>query len=67
MLDPTLLYPIFRVESREIFERMLAQDSRNNALLPKNEDEPAEEVKLNSIVIDLRPSWMREPEKPENL
>ena len=26
---------------------------------------PKEEVKLNSIVIDLRPSWEREPLKPE--
>ena len=26
---------------------------------------PKEEVKLNSIVIDLRPSWEREPPKPE--
>lgn len=26
---------------------------------------PEEEVKLNSIVIDLRPSWEREPPKPE--
>ena len=67
MLDPTLLYPIFRVESHENFERMLAQDSRNQSLLPEKADEPAEEVKLNSIVVDLRPSWMREPEKPEPL
>ena len=67
MLDPTLLYPIFRVKSRENFERMLAQDSRNQALLPEKEDTPAEEVKLNSIVIDLRPSWMREPDKLEPL
>ena len=28
-------------------------------------DEPTEEVKLNSIVIDLRPSWEREEPKPE--
>ena len=33
--------------------------------LAENADEPTEEVKLNSIVIDLRPSWMREPEQPE--
>ena len=26
---------------------------------------PKEEVKLNSVVIDLRPSWEREPPKPE--
>ena len=67
MLDPMLLYPVFRVESRENFERMLAQDSRNQSLLPEKANEPTEEVKLNSIVIDLRPSWMREPEKPEPL
>ena len=28
-------------------------------------DEPTEEVKLHSIVIDLRPSWEREEPKPE--
>ena len=68
MLDPTLIYPIFRVENRENFERLLLEDTRNQSLLPnKKEFEPAEEVKLNSIVIDLRPSWMREPEKPEPL
>lgn len=30
--DPSLLYPIFRVENRERFEDMLSQDSRNNDL-----------------------------------
>ena len=65
LLDPTLLYPIFRAESRENFERLLRQDARNQSLLPeRTESEPAEEVKLNSITIDLRPSWEREPEQP---
>lgn len=64
LLDPTLVYPIFRTENRENFERLLRQDSRNDSLLPeRTESEPVEEVKLNSITIDLRPSWEREPEQ----
>ena len=66
LLDPTLLYPIFRVENREQFEQLLRSDDRNAPFF-RIESEPAEEVKLNSIVIDLRPSWEREPEKPEPL
>ena len=65
LLDPTLLYPIFRVESREQFERLLKADERNAPFLRiEPESEPADEVKLHSIVIDLRPSWEREPKKP---
>ncbi|HEX3016236.1 MAG TPA: DEAD/DEAH box helicase [Caproicibacter sp.] len=30
--DPTLAYPIFRAESRENFERLLCQDTRNGAI-----------------------------------
>ena len=30
--DPSLLYPIFRAESRENFEKMLSQDERNHAV-----------------------------------
>ena len=30
--DPSLLYPIFRAESRENFERLLSQDERNHAV-----------------------------------
>ena len=66
LLDPTLLYPIFRVENREQFEQLLRSDDRNAPFF-RIASEPAEEVKLNSIVIDLRPSWEREPEKPEPL
>ena len=29
MHDPTLLYPISRIERRDVFERMLAEDARN--------------------------------------
>ena len=29
MRDPTLLYPISRIERRDVFERMLAEDARN--------------------------------------
>ena len=32
LLDHSLSYPIFRVENREIFERMLAQDERNQSV-----------------------------------
>lgn len=65
LLDPTLLYPIFRVESREQFERLLKADERNAPFFRvEPESEPADEVKLHSIVIDLRPSWEREPKKP---
>ena len=78
MLDPTLLYPVFRAENRETFEHLLEQDARNSRYFPdrpyrsvaqRNYEpaEPAEEVKLNSITIDLRPSWEREPEQSEPL
>ncbi len=68
MLDPTLVYPVFRVENRETFERLLQQDERNRFASSVNqESKPSEEVKLHSITIDLRPSWEREAEKAEPL
>ena len=71
LLDPTLLYPIFRVENREQFEKLLRQDERNAAFYPitpqTDSSEPTEEVKLKSIVIDLRPSWEREAQTPKPL
>ncbi len=77
LLDPTLLYPIFRSENKEHFEHLLAQDDRNARYLSEPtktegvkiaiEEEPTEEVKLHELVIDLRPSWEREPQKPEPL
>lgn len=41
MRDPTLLYPISRIEPRENFERMLAEDARN-AVLFEEQTEPAQ-------------------------
>ena len=32
LLDPTLLYPVFRVEGRTHFEKLLSQDERNDAV-----------------------------------
>ena len=41
--DPTLLYPISRVERRDSFEQMLAEDTRNDELFYKQTDAmPAE-------------------------
>ena len=41
--DPTLLYPISRVERRDTFEQMLAEDTRNDELFYKQTDAmPAE-------------------------
>ena len=41
MRDPTLLYPISRVERRETFEQMLAEDIRNDALFYDREEMPS--------------------------
>ena len=41
MRDPTLLYPISRIELRENFERMLAEDARNTFLF-EGQTEPAQ-------------------------
>ena len=35
--DPTLLYPISRVERRDAFEKMLAEDTRNDFLFQQSE------------------------------
>ena len=35
--DPTLLYPISRVERRDVFEQMLAEDTRNDFLFQQSE------------------------------
>ena len=41
--DPTLLYPISRVERRDVFEQMLAEDTRNDELFYRQTDTmPAE-------------------------
>lgn len=66
--DPTLVYPVLRAESIERFERLLAQDERNNNLLPVHEstETPDEELHLRSIVIDLTATAEEErvPEPP---
>ena len=41
MRDPTLLYPISRIEPRENFERMLAEDARNTFLF-EEQTEPSQ-------------------------
>ena len=70
LLDHTLVYPVFRTENKERFEHLIRQDARNTMFVPPtqpSEEQVAaeEEMKLNSIVIDLRPSWERKEPKPE--
>ena len=53
--DPTLLYPISRVERRDVFEQMLAEDTRNDELFYKQTDAmPAESE--NFILTEEVPS-----------
>ena len=53
--DPTLLYPISRVERRDTFEQMLAEDTRNDELFYKQTDAmPAESE--NFILTEEVPS-----------
>ena len=55
MRDPTLLYPISRVERRDTFEQMLAEDTRNDELFYKQTDAmPAESE--NFILTEEVPS-----------
>ena len=83
--DPTLRYPVIRTERREIFEQMLAENTRNDELFyrqreampaePENfvlteelpntpePQQPQEETKLHSVVIDLTG---QEPRQREN-
>ena len=51
--DPTLLYPIFRAENREQFERLLNDDERNHSLrgIAEVPGQPvAEEIKSSSEI-----------------
>lgn len=48
LLDPTLIYPIFRSENKENFERLLRQDERNNYLF--NIEENVSETKDIEVV-----------------
>ena len=53
--DPTLLYPISRVERRDTFEQMLAEDTRNDELFYKQTDAmPAEPE--NFVLTEEAPS-----------
>ena len=53
--DPTLLYPISRVERRDAFEQMLAEDTRNDALFYRQTDAmPAESE--NFVLTEEAPS-----------
>jgi len=47
------------------YEPLRAKEPEAEIVSEDIAQEPAEEVKLNSVVIDLRPSWEREPPKPE--
>ena len=53
--DPTLLYPISRVERRDAFEQMLAEDTRNDELFYRQTDTmPAESE--NFVLTEEAPS-----------
>ena len=47
--DPTLLYPISRVERRDTFEQMLAEDTRNDALFHEREEMPSFETAVSEL------------------
>ena len=49
MRDPTLLYPISRVERRDAFEQMLAEDTRNDALFYEREEMPSFETAVSEL------------------
>ena len=47
--DPTMLYPISRVERRDTFEQMLAEDTRNDALFHEREEMPSFETAVSEL------------------
>ena len=47
--DPTLLYPISRVERRDAFEQMLAEDTRNDTLFYEREEMPSFETAASEL------------------
>ncbi len=47
--DPTLLYPISRVERQDAFEQMLAEDTRNDALFYEREETPSFETAVSEL------------------
>ena len=60
--DPTLLYPISRVERRDAFEQMLAEDTRNDALFYERE----EMLSFETAVSELDAEEPRQPPLEEN-
>ena len=60
--DPTLLYPISRVERRDAFEQMLAEDTRNDALFYEREEMPS----FETAVSELDTEEPRQPPLEEN-
>lgn len=62
LCDPTLLYPISRVERRDAFEQMLAEDTRNDALFYEREEMPS----FETAVSELDTEEPRQPPLEEN-
>ena len=69
--DPTLLYPISRVEQRDTFEQMLAEDTRNDELFYRQTDAmPAESenfVLTEEVSSDPAPQQPQEEIRLHNL
>lgn len=69
--DPTLLYPISRVERRDTFEQMLAEDTRNDELFYRQTDTmPAESenfVLTEEVSSDPAPQQPQEEIRLHNL
>ena len=69
--DPTLLYPISRVERRDAFEQMLAEDTRNEELFYRQTDTmPAESenfVLTEEVLSDPAPQQPQEEIRLHNL
>ena len=69
--DPTLLYPISRVERRDVFEQMLAEDTRNDELFYKQTDAmPAESenfILTEEVSSDPAPQQPQEEIRLHNL
>ena len=69
--DPTLLYPISRVERRDAFEQMLAEDTRNDELFYRQMDAmPAESenfVLTEEVPSDPAPQQPQEEIRLHNL
>ena len=59
--DPTLLYPISRVERRDMFEQMLAEDTRNDFLFQQSEF--TQTISDDSEQSDIRQEPQSRPEK----